>query len=215
MLLLSLLQSPIVLITFIVALVIAITVHEFAHAWAANKMGDPTAKLMGRLTLNPFAHLDPMGTLFLFIVGFGWGKPVPTNPNNYKSPSSDIWVSLSGIMANIATAFVLAIPIRIWLLTGHTVDSSLWMTLLSLIVDLNLVLAVFNILPIYPLDGSHVVEHYLSHQNKIAFRQYGPMILLAVLIFDRVSSFSILSSIMEPAIRLLSFIVKGTFSIFL
>ena len=215
MLILSLLQNPLYLAAFIVALLIGITVHEYAHAWMANRCGDATAKLAGRLTLNPLAHLDPLGTLFLFLVGFGWGKPVPTNPNYYKKPSDEIKVSLSGIVANLIVAFILGIPIRIALLTGHTIDSSLTLTLLNIIIDINLILAVFNILPIYPLDGSHIVEYFLDDHAKIAFRQYGPFILLAVIIFDQISNFSILYTIMEPILRLFSFLVKGTFSFFL
>lgn len=215
MLILSLLQNPLYLIAFIVALLIGITVHEYAHAWMAYKCGDATAKLAGRLTLNPFAHLDPLGTLFLFLVGFGWGKPVPTNPNYYHKASDDIKVSLAGIVANLIVAFILGIPIRIALLLGHPIDSSLVLTMINIVVDINLILAVFNILPVFPLDGSHIVEHYLSDHAKIAFRQYGPFILLAVIIFDQISNFSILYTIMEPVLRLLSFLVKGTFSFFL
>jgi Zn-dependent protease len=215
MLLLSLIQSPLTFIAFVVALLLAITVHEYAHAWAAYKSGDDTAKLMGRLTLNPIAHLDPLGTLFLFLVGFGWGKPVPTNPMRYHSKSSEIYVALAGIVTNILVAFVLAIPIRIALLTGHTIDSSQILSFLSIMVDINLVLAAFNILPIYPLDGSHIVEYFLSYQAKITYRQIGPMILFGIILLDRLSSYSILYAVMEPLIRLLSFLTKGTFSIFL
>lgn len=216
MLILNLLQSPFLLITFLIALAIAITVHEYAHAWAAYRAGDPTAMAEGRLTLNPFAHLDPLGTLFLFLVGFGWGKPVPTNPRNYEKRSDELRVAFAGVVANFIVAFILAIPIRIALLTGNSIDSSIWLSALNIIVDINLVLATFNILPIYPLDGSHIVEYFMKDPASIyAYRQYGPFILLSILIFDRISSFSILQGIMEPVIRFLSFLVKGTFSIFL
>ncbi len=215
MLILSLLQNPLYLLAFIVAILIAITVHEYAHAWMAYKSGDATAMLEGRLTLNPLKHLDPLGTLFLFLVGFGWGKPVPTDPSRYRKTSDEIKVSLAGIVANIIVAFIFGIPIRIALLTGHTIDSSIILSLTNIIVDINLVLAVFNIIPVYPLDGSHIVEYYLSDHAKMAFRQYGPFILLAILIFDRLSNYPILYTIMEPLLRVLSFVVKGTFSFFL
>lgn len=216
MLILSLLQqSPIYLVAFIVALLLGFTVHEYAHAWMAYRCGDPTAKVEGRLTLNPFVHLDPLGTIFLLLVGFGWGRPVPINPNNFHKPSDEIKVSVAGIVANLILAFILGIPIRIALLTGHTIDSSVTLSVINIIIDINLVLAAFNILPVYPLDGSHIVEHYLSDHAKIGFRQYGPIILLALLIFDRVSNYPILYSIMEPVLRLLSFLVKGTFSFFI
>lgn len=215
MLLLSLLQNPLTFVAFVVALLLAITVHEYAHAWAAYKSGDDTAKLMGRLTLNPLAHLDPLGTLFLFLVGFGWGKPVPTNPMRYHSKSSEIFVALAGIATNILVAFILAVPIRIALLTGHTIDSSQILSFLSIMVDINLVLAAFNILPIPPLDGSHIVEYFLDYQAKITYQRIGPMILFGIILLDRLSSYSILYAVMEPIIRLLSFLTKGTFSIFL
>lgn len=215
MLILNLIQNPLYLITFVVALLIAITVHEYAHAWMAVKSGDATPNQDGRLSLNPLRHLDPLGTLFLFLIGFGWGKPVRTNPAAYRRRSDEIRVSLAGIVANLIVAFIFGIPIRIALLTGHTIDSSIILTLINIVVDLNLVLAVFNILPVYPLDGSHIVEYFLSDHAKIAFRQYGPFILLALLVFDRLSSFPILYTIMEPILRVLSFLVKGTFSFFI
>jgi len=215
MLLLSLIQSPLTFLAFVVALLLAITVHEYAHAWAAYKSGDDTAKLMGRLTLNPIAHLDPLGTLFLFLVGFGWGKPVPTNPMRYHSKSSEIYVALAGIVTNILVAFILAIPIRIALLTGHTIDSSQVLSFLSIMVDINLVLAAFNILPVPPLDGSHIVEYFLDYRAKITYQRIGPMILFGIILLDRLSSYSILYAVMEPIIRFLSFLTKGTFSIFL
>lgn len=215
MLILSLIQNPIYFVAFIVALLLGFTIHEYAHAWMAFRCGDPTAKIEGRLTLNPFVHLDPLGTLFLLLVGFGWGRPVPINPNNFRKPSDEIKVSVAGIIANLILALIFGIPIRVALLTGHPIDSSIVLSAINIIVDINLVLAVFNILPVYPLDGSHIVEHFLSDHAKVGFRQYGPIILLAVLIFDRVSNYPILYSIMEPLLRVLSFLVKGTFSFFL
>jgi Zn-dependent protease len=215
MIILSLLQNPLTFIAFIVGLLLAITVHEYAHAWAAYKSGDDTAKLMGRLTLNPIAHLDPLGTLFLFLVGFGWGKPVPTNPMRYHSKSSEIYVALAGIVTNILVALILAIPIRIAILTGHTIDSSSILSFLSVVVDINLVLAAFNILPIPPLDGSHLVEYFLDFNAKITYQRIGPMILFGIILLDRLSPYSILYAVMEPILRLLSFLTKGTFSIFL
>lgn len=215
MLILNLINNPLLLVVFIFSLLVAITVHEFAHAFVALKAGDPTAKMMGRVTLNPMAHLDPMGTIFLFVAGFGWGKPVPTNPNNYNKKSDEISVALSGIVANLIFASILAIPLRVASLQGVSIDESLWLSMLSIAVDLNIVLAAFNILPIAPLDGSHVVEYFMSEETKISYNLYGPFVLLALLVMDRVSGFSILYSIMEPIIRIFSVIAKGTFSFFL
>lgn len=211
----NLIQNPILFVVFLLGLLIAITIHEYAHAYAAYKSGDPTAKLMGRLTLNPLAHLDPLGTIFLFLVGFGWGKPVPTDPNNYSKRNDEIYVALAGIIANMIVAIILAIPIRIASIKGISVDSSLWLSMLSIVVDMNIILAAFNILPIYPLDGSHIAEFFMNEETQNLYRTYSPYVLFAILILDRVSNTSILYSMMEPLIRIFSLIAKGTFSLFL
>lgn len=215
MLALNLIQNPLLFGAFILGILLAITVHEYAHALIAYRSGDPTAKLMGRMTLNPLAHLDPIGTIFLLLVGFGWGRPVPTNPNNYNQRSDGIKVALSGIVANLLLAALLAVPLRIANLQGINIENSLWLSLLSIIVDINIILAAFNILPIPPLDGSHVVEYFMDHETILTYERYGPFLLLAIIIFDRISNVSILYSIMEPIIRVFSLITKGTFSFFL
>lgn len=212
MLIAELYQNPLLLTAFLFGLLLAITVHEYAHAWMANRCGDDTARLMGRLTLNPLAHLDPLGTIFLLLVGFGWGKPVPVNTNRLNQKSDEIRVALAGIVTNLALALVLAIPIRIAILTGHPIDSNPFLSFLNIVVDINIILAAFNILPIPPLDGSHLVEYFMSEETKFHFHQYGPFILLTLLIFDRLSNFSIIYTIMEPLIRIFSMIVKGTFT---
>ena len=215
MLALNLLREPLFFGIFILSILVAITVHEYAHALVAYRSGDPTAKLMGRLTLNPFAHLDPVGTIFLLLVGFGWGRPVPTNPNNFSKRSDNIKVALAGIVANLLLATLLAIPIRVASLQGISIESNLWLSILSILVDINIILAAFNILPIPPLDGSHVVEHFLDYETAMTYERLGPFLLLAIIIFDRLSNFSILYTIMEPLIRIFSLITKGTFSFFL
>lgn len=211
MLLLGLIQNPFVFLAYIVALIIGITVHEFAHAWMAHRCGDNTAKFEGRLTLNPLAHLDPLGTVMLFIVGFGWGKPVPINPSNLDKKSDELKVAFAGIVTNILLALLLAIPIRIALMQGILIESSAVLSFLNIIVDLNIILAVFNLLPIPPLDGSHLVEYFLNRESKYAYQTVGPFILIGVLIAENVTRVSIIHPIMEPIIRLISFIVKGTY----
>lgn len=215
MLIANILQNPLLIIAFLIGLLIAITVHEYAHALIALRCGDATAKLMGRLTLNPIAHLDPLGTIFLLLVGFGWGKPVPINTRNFHNRGDEIKVALAGIVANLLLAAILAIPIRIANLKGISIDNNQALSFLGIVVDINIVLAAFNILPIPPLDGSHIIEYFMDEETKFHFAQYGPFILLTLLIFDRISNFSILYSIMEPIIRFFSIITKGTFSIFL
>jgi Zn-dependent protease len=208
----NLLLNPISFVAFLFALVLAITVHEYAHAWMAFKSGDPTAKVEGRLSLNPLVHLDPLGTLFLFFAGFGWGKPVPINTRNLRHRSDELKVAFAGIVANIILALLFALPVRFALLSGHTIESSTVTTVLNLIVEMNLILAAFNLLPIFPLDGSHLVEYFLREPARSTYQYIGPYVLLAILVYDRLTQSSILLSIMEPILRFLSLIVKGTMS---
>jgi Zn-dependent protease len=212
MFILNLISQPFFAIMAIVGLLLAITVHEFAHAWAANRLGDPTAKKFGRLTLNPFAHLDPIGTLFLLIAGFGWGKPVPYNPSNLKSDADEIKVALSGVMANLLLALLLGIPLRIATAMHVPIDSNMWLMGLELIVEMNLVLIAFNIIPIPPLDGSKVLMHFMSFDARLNFERIGPILLIALIIAGNFLGIPILVRFMEPIIRLLSFVVKGTYT---
>lgn len=191
-------------IIYIVALVICLTIHEYAHALAAYKLGDPTAKLEGRLTLNPLAHLDPVGTIFLLLVGFGWGKPVPINPNYFKKRSDEIIVSLAGICSNLLLAIIIVIPIKIALGNGVDIFSSPLYYLLSLIFIINIILAMFNLLPIPPLDGSHVVEYFLSDESRQTFEAIGPYLLIAYLVFDQYSSNSLLIRAVEAVVKLIA-----------
>ncbi|MFA5927256.1 MAG: site-2 protease family protein [Patescibacteria group bacterium] len=215
MFLLNLLQNPIFFVVFLVALVVAITVHEYAHALVANRLGDSTPKYMGRVTLNPLAHLDPLGTLFLFIAGFGWGKPVPINPRNFRKREDEIKVALAGIIANILMAIIIGIPIRIAILQGIPIESSTFLSVLNFAVEINIVLAAFNLLPIYPLDGSHLIEYLLHDSPAIQYyREIGPYLLFIMVFLGRTSGLSVISIILEPLMRVLSFIAKGTFSLY-
>lgn len=210
MLILGLLQNPLYFIAFIVALMVGITVHEFAHAWMANRAGDPTARIEGRLSLNPFVHLDPLGTLFLFLVGFGWGRPVPINPIYLRKKSDELKVAFAGIGTNILVALILAIPIRIALMHGQLIESSPILSFLDIIVELNIILAAFNLLPIPPLDGSHLIEYFLNDHAKQTYNFIGPYLLIGLVLLDRISGTSIIMTIMEPIVRFLSFLVSGT-----
>ena len=212
MLLINLFQNPIFFVAFIIALLIGITIHEFAHAWMADRSGDPTPRLDGRLSLNPLVHLDPMGTIFLFLVGFGWGKPVMINPRNFHQRRDELKVAIAGIVANLIIALILAIPIRVALMQGLTIESSSFLSFINIIIDINLILAAFNILPIFPLDGSHFVEYYLGDEAKATYQQMGPYLLLGLIIFGQISGNSILFTIMEPILRVFSFLVKGVFA---
>jgi Zn-dependent protease len=197
--------------------ILALSMHEAAHAWVANRCGDPTARHLGRLTLNPFAHIDPLGFAMLFIVGFGWAKPVPVNPNNFRSyRKDDIKVSLAGITANLLMFVVgclmmfgmIAIALKqvpsgalagsdasMLLRSPDTYGYSLVAQLLGsfagyaylmmlIFTTINLTLAVFNLLPVPPLDGYHVFNDLLLHRQLFAPRQaamVGQIILIALI----------------------------------
>lgn len=178
--------NPINATLYFLAFVVALTFHECSHALAAYKLGDPTARNMGRLTLNPLKHLDLMGTLLLLLVGFGWAKPVPVNPRNYRNPKrDDIIVSLAGITSNILLAF-LATPIYM-LTIKHGSNIALVVSwFICAFIQTNIVLALFNLIPISPLDGSHVLEDLLlpvcGPKPFLWLRQYGRYLLIVVLI---------------------------------
>ncbi|MCE5237560.1 site-2 protease family protein [bacterium] len=144
-----------VFLSWLLAMAIGLTVHEFCHAKRADMAGDRTPRLNGRVTLNPLAHYDLMGTTMLLVFGFGWGKPVPINPLAFRHPRSDtIAVSLAGVVSNMVIAVLAALPIRLGLSGAYTMP-------LAVMVYLNLILAVFNLIPVPPLDGSHVLQMLL------------------------------------------------------
>ncbi len=164
-------------------LVFCLTVHEFAHALVAFKLGDPTAKSMGRLTLNPLAHLDPLGTLLLVLAGFGWGKPVPFNPNYFSNPRRDsALVSLAGPATNFLFAVIFSFSHRF---LGFGVIASVLETL----VYLNLILCFFNLIPVHPLDGFKVVWGILPYQLSTQWMDLAPygIYLLLILIFTNLT----------------------------
>ncbi len=149
----TLLSDPYTFVTIIIALIMALTVHEAAHAWVSKKLGDDTAESLGRVTLNPIAHLDPLGSIMLLFVGFGWGKPVPVNPNNFKNPVRDeLFVALAGPISNFLLACFFA---GIVLFFSATMSDQL-RDLIKLSGYFNLLLMLFNLIPIPPLDGSKV-----------------------------------------------------------
>lgn len=185
----------------------AITVHEAAHAWTANKMGDPTAAALGRASLNPIVHIDPIGTvlfpLLLIVLSqgrgpvFGWAKPVPYNPRNLRHPKKGgLWISFAGPLANILTAACAILLFRVLVLAGAGAPATSFVinilsavgTILFYTALINLALAVFNLIPVPPLDGSGILEGLLTGQAAERYqrlRPYGFLILL-VIIFSRV-----------------------------
>ena len=158
---------------------IAVIIHEYAHGWVAWKLGDPTAKIAGRLTLNPIVHIDPVGTIFLPLVllvtnspvVFGWAKPVPVDFHNLNNPKKDmIWVGLAGPTANILFAILLSFILKFFILTGGYVIP----VILQTAIIINLVLALFNILPIPPLDGSRVAMGLLPREIAMRYARLEP-----------------------------------------
>ncbi len=193
---------------FFASLLIALTVHEFSHALAADKLGDPTAKMMGRLSLNPRAHLDPIGTLMILFTGFGWGKPVPFNPLYLESPRRDsALISFAGPISNIITAIIIALPYRLGL---PIFQDKLIFELIITAVSINIGLAVFNLLPIYPLDGFRIVGGLLPPSLAPRWEMtasYGIFFLLFLVFIP--SNFSLINGFVIPLSRTLLNLILG------
>lgn len=215
---------------FIIAILVALTVHEWAHALVANALGDPTAKEEGRLTLNPIAHLDPVGTLLFFLIHFGWGKPVPVDSRNFRHPRRDnALTALAGPVSNLLLAFICFVLLAVVapqtmhvasaeeLLFTHGVGSRLVAFAAQVLANslfINLGLMAFNLLPVAPLDGSKIIEPLIPerfHLEYAWFLQNGPFILIAILLVERLLGVPILitwiSFIMDGVLNLMSAIV--------
>lgn len=180
-------------------LVIAMTFHEYAHARAAVSLGDFTPRLMGRLTLNPTAHIDPIGLLMLFLVRFGWAKPVMINPSNFRQPKrDDILVSLAGPMMNLFLGFV-AFYVML-LINAHRLDvSQITYTIIQMIFVYNVNFAIFNMLPIPPLDGSHILRNLLPPDLVYRYQSIERYSILIMIVFIATP---ILSVVLMPLFRL-------------
>lgn len=171
-------------------LLIAMVVHEYAHAQVAVWLGDFTPRLMGRLTLNPKAHVDPIGMLMLFLVHFGWAKPVQINPRNFKNPKrDDILVSLAGPMANFVTAFLALVALLVYLRVGGDMTAGVSMVF-QMIIEFNIGFGIFNLIPLPPLDGSHVLMQLLPQDMayKLAELERYSFLILIVLLMTPVLS---------------------------
>ena len=212
-----------VLIMF--ALVTAITIHEFSHALVATALGDNTARRLGRLSLNPMRHLDPGGALMMFIAGFGWGKPVPVDPRQLsRGHTGTALVAAAGPLSNLMFAFLLAIPFKMGVLVpaslslnraAHVMTGGLSdgvADILALVIFFNLLLGVFNLLPLAPLDGSRVLAGFVPKEHTATYaklQRSGPGLLVAIIMIDFALGLGVLWGIIGPVVRTLTSVATG------
>jgi Zn-dependent protease len=192
------------LIAGAVALLVGLTFHEFSHAFTADQLGDHRPRAMGRLTLNPIAHIDPIGALMLVVAGFGWAKPVMVNPAALRGGRRSMaLVAFAGPIANVVVAVAFAVIFRAMILLG--VESGFFLNLVALIVQLNILLAIFNLIPIPPLDGYNVLLAYLPPPQAVAIQRLAPygIIILLLLIFVPGSPLRALLAMATPITRVL------------
>jgi Zn-dependent protease len=223
--------STVDIIFQLIAFLFAISVHESAHAWMANRCGDPTARMLGRITLNPIKHIDPVGTILLPAIAaftrvplLGWAKPTPVNPNNFRNPvGDDILTSVAGPVSNFLVATGVLVLLAIVSLTsplGHNLvvnytayrmellavpDSPLvpLVFFLYALMTINIVLGVFNLIPVPPLDGSHVLRHFLSDSARRAYDTIGIFGLIALVYLGG----GLLSALIYPPIQFFRWIL--------
>jgi Zn-dependent protease len=200
---------PLLFVVWIAAIIYAITIHEFAHAAAAKLEGDQTAESLGRFTLNPLAHLDPWGFLLLLFAGFGWGRPVPFNPFRVRHTRfGPALISLAGPVANLLSVVIFGFIHKFFVLHNTFSGDNFLMIFLGALIQLNAILAVFNLIPVPPLDGSKLLFAILPQtlkirQAQIFFERYGALILIGIIVLDSFSSVSILSSLFQSVSGLL------------
>ena len=197
--------EPQIIVLLIPALVFSLSFHEFAHAWMAYRLGDATAARMGRLTLNPISHLDPVGSIALLLMGFGWAKPVPVDARYLQNPKEDmVKVAAAGPISNIILAIIAALALRFLFSTGLITNSI--KTFFIIFMQINITLAVFNLLPVSPLDGSQILSPFLEKKfgSDIVWKMqlYGPRILFFIILFSMVTDIHIFSFIITPIFNL-------------
>jgi Zn-dependent protease len=201
---LLLLMTPVILFS--------LTVHEYSHGRVALYFGDQTAKLLGRLSLNPLRHLDPLGAICFYFMGFGWAKPVPVDWRNLEDPQKDMmYISLAGPMSNVVMAIICGLGLRI-----ISPNEFLWLfVILSFGVYINVALAIFNLLPVYPLDGSSILKGLVSRQMAARLAhldRYGAMLMLGVILMDHFAGTGILWRVIGiPILIVVQFLSQEAF----
>lgn len=201
--LISLIQTaPLTFVIIAVILMFSLAWHELGHAWVANRMGDPTAKNLGRITLNPLNHLDPLGSILILVVGFGWAKPVPIQPRNFTNLRSGLfWVSIAGVLVNFLVALVCLILIKYFGQSMGTVSYNA----LFMAARINILLVLFNLIPIPPLDGSKVVQSFAP------VSWWGPMRQLERYGFIAVIAIVYLSG--DKLWQAIDFVIRGIYTV--
>lgn len=194
-------QNPLAFIIFLGGLLLSISIHEFTHCYVTDRLGDPTPRIKGRLTLNPLAHLDPIGTLAIVLTGFGWGKAAPYDPYNLKEPVRDAaLIAVAGPMSNLLIATLMSILIKTGLGGGFV---ALFATQL---IFVNVSLALFNLIPIYPLDGGKIMRALLPTQASLEYEdvmeRYGTVILI-MMVFPWAGGQSAVSALLSPVMNVL------------
>jgi Zn-dependent protease len=201
-----------VLIILLPILIFSLCFHEFSHGYIAYKLGDHTAARNGRLTLNPLAHLDPIGSLMILFVGFGWAKPVPVNPVNFSNPRIDMMkVAFAGPASNLILAFTGGLIMRLVNILG-LLQSEMFIQTLYFFIFINISLAVFNMIPVAPLDGSQIFGNMISKNNPelaLKLQMYGPKILMGVILIGMVTPFSVLGFLMMPFVKMFMYLFTG------
>jgi len=204
--------DPVSLLKTLPAVIIGLTVHEYAHAWMAFKLGDTTARDMGRLTFNPIKHIDPIGFIFIVLAGFGWAKPVMFNPENLKNKHRDeIWIALAGPLSNLITGIFFFIVARVLVTLDFFNATNIGHYVVNFLITgglINFGLFVFNLIPIPPLDGSHVYLTFLKVRNPnifILFNKYGTLALFLLIILENQLKINVLP--IMPVIRFFANIV--------
>jgi len=212
-------DNPVFIVTFLPVLLFSLTFHEAAHAWMSNRIGDPTARMLGRLTLNPLAHLDVFGTLMLFLSGFrfGWAKPVPVDPRNFTDPKRGMFLTAaagpaSNILLAIVCGFAVRVMIAVWGTSVAEGFNGALLRILGMGVVMNLSLAFFNLIPLPPLDGSKILYGLAPDRWDSALyrlERIGPMLLMGLILMGYLVKFSPIWAIMSPFVRIFTLAFSG------